>query len=129
MSARALRPSLLLPVAAVLLLLVAWPTVHVLARALTGDGGGLSLEHFARFFDPASPANLLALWNSTWISIASVLGAALIGVPLALLVTRVEFPLRGAVAALAVLPLLLPPIVGVLAFKEFLFGEYGIVPR
>lgn len=129
MTARTLRPALLVPALFILLALVAWPTLRVLARSFTDAAGRFTLDHYARFFDLARPANLLALWNSTWISLASVLGAALIGVPLALLVARVEFPLRGAVAALAVLPLLLPPIVGVLAFKQFLFGEYGIVPR
>lgn len=129
MTLRALRPALLIPALAVLLALVAWPQVRILVQSLTGAGGEFSLEHYARFFDIDAPANLVAIWNSTWTSLASVACAALIGIPLALLVTRVEFPLRGAVAALAVLPLLLPPIVGVLAFKQFLFGEYGIVPR
>jgi len=123
------RPSLLVPALAVLLTLVLWPQLRILAQSLTGADGGFSLEHYARFFDFERPANLEAMWNSAWLSVVSVICAAAIGVPLALLVTRVEFPLRGAVASLAVLPLLLPPIVGVLAFKQFLFGEYGIIPR
>ena len=121
------RLPLLLAVLAMLALLVAWPQLEVLRQSLLLDGK-FSLEHYRRFFDPEDAANLLALWNSTWTSVLSVLCAALIGVPLALLVARVRFPLRGGLAALAVLPLLLPPIVGVLTFKQFLFGEYGLIP-
>ncbi len=122
------RLGLLVPALAVLLTLVAWPQLRILIDSLT-EAGAFTLEHYRRFFDPGDPANLTALWNSVWLSVVSVACAAVIGVPLALLVARVQFPLRGAVAALAVLPLLLPPIVGVLAFKQFLFGEYGLIPR
>ena len=119
---------LLLPVLGFLALLVAWPQVEILRQSFVA-GGAASLDHYRRFFDLDNLANLEALWNSTWLSLLSVIGAALIGVPLALLVTRVQFPLRGTLAALAVLPLLLPPIVGVLTFKQFLFGEYGLIPK
>lgn len=122
------RGGLLCAVLAILFATVAWPQVHVLAAAFR-DADGFSLAHFARIFDFERPQNLLALWNSAWLSFASVALAAALGVPLALLVSRHSFPLRGALATLAILPLLLPPIVGVLTFKQFLFGEYGIVPR
>lgn len=124
------RPPLLVLIPALLVLLgyVAWPQVEVLRQSLHIDGAW-SVENYRRFFDVARPVNLIALWNSVWVSVVSVIGAAAIGIPLALLVARVSFPLRGLLAALAVLPLLLPPIVGVLTFKEFLFGEYGLVPR
>lgn len=122
------RHPLLLPVLLILIGYVAWPQLEVLRQSFTADGG-FSLDGYRRFFDLDRPVNLQALWNTVWVSVASVVGAALIGVPLALLVTRVSFPLRGVVASLAVLPLLLPPIVGVLTFKQFLFGEYGLVPQ
>lgn len=122
------RLLLLLPVLFVLLLFIAWPQLEILRQSLLADDSW-SLRHYARFFDLDAPANLEALWNSIWLSLVSVLCAALVGIPLALLVSRVVFPLRGTLAALAVLPLLLPPIVGVLTFKQFLFGEYGLVPR
>jgi iron(III) transport system permease protein len=122
----------LLPFAAALLVLgflVAWPQLRVLAESFAGADGGFSLATWRRFLDPERPAHLLALWNSAWLSAASVALAAAVGVPLALLIAHARFPFRGTLAALAVLPLLLPPIVGVLTFKQFLFGEYGMVPR
>jgi len=127
-----------LPIAAVLFVLgffVAYPLLRVVAESLAADGAPLqwsmdwSLDAYRRFFDTDRPVNLIALWNSTWLSVVSVVLAALIGIPLALLIAHVRFPFRSALAALAILPLLLPPIVGVLTFKQFLFGEYGMVPK
>lgn len=112
----------------VLLAYVAWPQIEVLRQSFLLDGAW-SLDSYRRFFSTSRPINLIALWNSVWVSVISVLFAGLIGVPLALLVARVRFPMRGPLTSLALLPLLLPPIVGVLTFKEFLFGEYGLVPK
>ena len=69
-----------------------------------------------------------ALWSTLWISFASTLLAALVGVPLALLFDRVEIPGRGLLAKLLALPIALPPLVGVLTFL-FLWGESGFAAR
>src|SRR5690606_23927594 len=71
---------------------------------------------------------LVALWNSVWISAGSVLLSALIGVPLAFLFHRRDFPGRRVLAGLAALPVSLPPLVGVIAFL-FLYGESGFMTR
>jgi ABC-type spermidine/putrescine transport system permease subunit II len=75
-----------------------------------------------------SRAELEALWGSLWISAGSVILSALLGVPLAFLFTRFDFPGRTVFGALAALPVLLPPLVGVIAFL-FLYGESGIFTR
>jgi iron(III) transport system permease protein len=69
-----------------------------------------------------------ALWASVWISVASVALAAVIGVPLAFLFEGFEFPGRRVLGALVALPVVLPPLVGVIAFL-FLYGESGFVAR
>ena len=66
------------------------------------------------------------LWASLWISLASVVLAALVGVPLAFLFEWLEFPGRKLLGALVALPVVLPPLVGVIAFL-FLYGESGFV--
>jgi len=106
---------------------VLWPSLRTLGESFCRDGR-LTLANYADFFDLAHPANLEALWHSLLLSFGSVLLCALIGVPLAFIFTRFEFPGRRLFAALALLPMTLPPLVGVLSFY-FLYGESGLIPR
>ncbi|HKA59237.1 MAG TPA: iron ABC transporter permease [Gemmatimonadales bacterium] len=69
-----------------------------------------------------------ALWASIWISLASVVLAAGIGIPLAFLFEWFDFPGRKTLGAIIALPVVLPPLVGVIAFL-FLYGESGFVAR
>lgn len=127
---------LLAVVAGVVLWLVAAPNAWLLLGSLiepSADGWRFSLEGYARFFARGTaelPTNveLEALHNSVVIALWSVVLSALLGVPLALLFWRYEFPGRRVVAALATVPVLLPPLVGVVAFY-FLFAESGVLTR
>lgn len=85
-----------------------------------------SFGHFVEFVE--RPDEWLALWRSIWISGASVFFAALLGVPLAFVFERLEFPGRRVLGGLVALPVALPPLVGVLAFL-FLYGESGFLTR
>jgi iron(III) transport system permease protein len=67
-----------------------------------------------------------AIVSSLGLSVGTVLLCAIVGVPLAFLFERFTFPGRRLFAALATLPLVLPPLVGTVAFI-FLFGESGIL--
>jgi iron(III) transport system permease protein len=114
-----------LAVAALLTWLVGYPLLVTLAEAL-GLPAGLDLSAFRQFAE--RPDEWLALWQSLWISAASVLLAALIGVPLGFLFARNEFPGRRLLGSLVILPVALPPLVGVIAFL-FLYGETGFLTR
>ncbi len=117
--------ALAVPVALLLVWLVLYPNLLVLAESVREDGR-LTLAHYADFF--STRAELAALWASVWTSLASVALAALIGVPLAMFFHSFDFPGRRIFGALAALPVLLPPLVGVIAFL-FLVGESGILTR
>jgi iron(III) transport system permease protein len=106
-----------LPVLAVLLWTVVYPNVAVISG---------SLGHWREFAD--SPSDVEALVNSLVIGVASVGAALLVGVPLAFLLTRVDFPGRRVLRAVATLPAALPPLVGVISFL-FLYGDSGFVTR
>ena len=69
---------------------------------------------------------LEAILNSVGLSVFTVLLCAIVGVPLAFLFERFDFPGRRLFAAFAALPLVLPPLVGTVAFI-FLYGETGIL--
>ena len=101
------RATTVLAVAVIVLLLwlVLYPNLYVVRdslRRFTTEGvseRGLTLASYVRFFH--TPAELRALWNSLWISALSVVFSGLIGVPLAFLFHRFEFPGRRVPAALA----------------------------
>lgn len=115
-------------VAAVFIVLI-WSVIYPNLVVIGESVGGverLTLRHYGDFFGTA--AELRALWSSAWISVATVLFSALIGVPLALLFARFEFPGRRLLGGLAAMPVLLPPLVGVIAIL-FLYGESGIATR
>ncbi|HVT16097.1 MAG TPA: ABC transporter permease subunit [Thermoanaerobaculia bacterium] len=112
-----------LALAFVLAWLVGYPLLLTLLEALRG-AGGWTLRWFLAFF--ARQDEWLALWRSLWISLASVFLAAAVGVPLAFVLERTDFPGRRALASIAALPVALPPLVGVIAFL-FLYGESGFV--
>ena len=112
-------------VAGVLLWAVLLPNLFVIGESFRLDGV-FSLGGYRTFI--SDPSELEALWGSLWISLGSVLLSALVGVPLAFLFSRYEFPGRALFGALAALPVLLPPLVGVISFL-FLYGESGIVTR
>lgn len=115
--------------ALVLVWLVGYPLLLTLLEALAPEGpatGGPTLEHFAEFARRGD--EWLALWRSLWISLASVALAGVVGIPLAFVFERTEFPGRRVLGALMALPVALPPLVGVIAFL-FLYGESGFVSR
>ncbi|HEX7049981.1 MAG TPA: iron ABC transporter permease [Longimicrobiales bacterium] len=118
-------PLLAVAIIALLVWLVLYPNLFVLVDSFRGEAGP-TLAHYVRFL--GTRAELVALWNSIWISAGSVVLAALVGVPFAFLFTRREFPGRRILGALAALPVSLPPLVGVIAFL-FLYGETGFLTR
>src|SRR5205085_12083261 len=67
-----------------------------------------------------------AIGCSLGLSVGTVLYCALVGVPLAFLFERFTYPGRRIFTALATFPLVLPPLVGTVAFI-FLCGETGIL--
>ena len=117
------------PRGSLLVLLLVWlfvyPVLLVVMDSVRGPDGW-TLEYVAAFL--REPREWEALWGSLWISVASVALAGMIGVPLAIVFERLDFPGRRVLGALVALPAVLPPLVGVIAFL-FLYGESGFVAR
>jgi iron(III) transport system permease protein len=110
---------------AALVWLVAYPLVLVLIEGVR-NSTGWTLDEIRRFAGRSTEWQ--ALWASLWLSLASVVLAGAIGVPLAFLFERVDFPGRKLLGMLVALPAVLPPLVGVVAFL-FLYGETGFIGR
>lgn len=73
-----------------------------------------------------SESSQAAFWLSLRTSFASTLSCVVLGVPMALVLARSEFPLQGLVRSLVLLPLVLPPVVGGLALL-YTFGRRGLL--
>jgi len=116
---------LISPLFLVLFAYVVYPLYQTFLQSFSGDS---TLTYYQKFFSLASPANLEALWTSLYISIISVICCAFVGVTMAFLLERYEFPGRRVLSILVLVPMALPPLVGVLSFT-FLYGESGIFPR
>lgn len=124
---RLFRPRLLLIliVAVVLLYGVIYPNIHVVVASLE-QNGGWSLASYTQAL--SQRIVLESILASVGVSILTVLFCAAVGVPLAFLFERYTFPARRLFATFAALPLVLPPLVGTVAFI-FLCGESGILAR
>ena len=90
--------------------------------------GTLSVGHYLDLLDPGHTGNMEAVWNSVSVSILSVAASGAVGVFLAFVFTQLDFPLKRLLSRVAILPIALPPLVGVIAFL-FVFGDSGILPR
>lgn len=119
------RLILILITAIVLLYGVVYPNAHTLLSSLQPDGRW----SLATYRDVLTQGIVIeSLLTSLGVSLLTVACCAIIGVPLAFLFERYTFPLRRLFAALAALPLVLPPLVGTVAFI-LLCGESGILAR
>lgn len=120
------RPSaLLLPLTAVIFaVFFLWPLLESLRGAFVDQQGSFTLAYVVGVFD--NPVYLIGFRNSLAVAFGTTLLTALVGVPLALLFQRWEFPGRRWLAALIPLPLFVPPFVGALGIQRLL-GPSGAV--
>ncbi len=97
-------------------LFLALPLVALLQRAPWGRMGELL----------GRPESREALRLSLQVSVTATLLAAALGVPLAWVLARTQFPGRTVLRAMVLLPMVLPPVVGGVALL-FALGRKGLV--
>jgi iron(III) transport system permease protein len=102
---------------------IVYPLLQVLSVAVIVDGRP-SAAPFLAFF--ARPLFREALVNTLASGVLAVALGSLIAVPLALLTVRYRFPGRSLLTTLGLLPLVIPPFVGAVAFQQIL-GRSGTV--
>ena len=113
-------------VASLLVLLavaIVYPLIQVLSVAFV-DGGVPTLRPLLAFF--ARPLFRESLVNTLLAGVLAVVIGSVIAVPLALLTVRYRFPGHRLISILGVLPLVIPPFVGAVAFQQIL-GRSGAV--
>jgi len=119
------RPEGVLVTALLLVLSAAivYPLFQVLAVALFEDGWP-TVRPLVAFF--ARPLFREAFVNTLLSGVLAVVLGSVVALPLALLTVRYDFPGRGLLGVLGVLPLVIPPFVGAVAFQQIL-GRNGMV--
>lgn len=127
---RSVRIPALLPVLFLLFVLVGYVLYPLLitVRESLQTGTGSSLANYIGLLDMRNKGNMEAAWNSVAVSVLSVVFSGIVGTMLAFGLTQIQFPGKVLLSRLAVVPIALPPLVGVIAFL-FVFGESGILPR
>ena len=115
----------------VVLALVLWgyivgPMVSTFLQSLGGNGGGLA--EYLSFFDFKNGTQGESMLGSIVISFLSVITSGITGAFLAVLLRRWDFPFRRVCQVLVLVPIALPPLMGVQAFV-LLYGIGGTFPQ
>lgn len=118
---------LIAPLVITLLGYVLYPLAQTFAESIRVDGE-YSTRNYVKFFSLIHTSNWEALLTSLYISVLSVISCGLVGIAMAFLLARYEFPGRSLLSVLIMVPMALPPLIGVISFV-LLYGESGIIPR
>ncbi len=100
-----------------------YPLVAILGRSLVGEGG-LDLGPFGSILGDSY--YLGRIWFTTWQALVSTLLSVALGLPVAYLFAKYEFPGKGLLKAVTTVPFVMPTIVVAMGFVA-LFGSQGVV--
>src|SRR3990172_2597510 len=109
---------------AFLILFLVYPLTRIFYDAFTNEAGQFTLENFWEFF--TDRFYVRSLWNSMLLGLATVITTSVVGIVVAFLLIRYEFPFRNLFSYLTLIPIISPPLVGVLGFV-FILGRAGTV--
>ena len=99
-----------------------WPIVQVVYTGFLAPDGSLTLRYVGLVFE--SPVLREGLANATLVAVLVTAVTLLIALPLAILSVRYDFPGRGLLGGLLLVPLVLPPVVGGIGVR-FLLSRHG----
>jgi len=120
---------LIVPFLAIYGLIFIYPTISMFVLSFTdapliGSGNFVGLSNYARLFH--DPRLLVALWNTAYFVILSVIPGAAVALLIALAVQRLSGRLQAAVLALFFLPFIVPVSVVYLIWDWILNYQFGI---
>jgi len=109
---------------AFLILFLVYPLCRIFYDAVTNEAGQLTLANFREFF--TDHFYLRSLWNSLALGVVTVITSSVLGIAIAFLLVRFDFWGRNFFSYLTMIPIISPPLVGVLGFT-FILGRAGTV--
>jgi len=101
-----------------------YPLCRIFYDAVSDEAGRLTLANFREFF--TDRFYLRSLWNSLVLALATVVTSSALGLAVAFLLVRFDFRGRSLFSYLTLIPIISPPLVGVLGFT-FILGRAGTV--
>jgi thiamine transport system permease protein len=115
-----LRPALLAVPVAFLAVFFVYPVASIIGRGIAPDGS-LDLSPVVDVFADAGLREVL--WFTVWQAAVSTILTVVVAMPCAFVLARYDFPGRGIVRALLVVPFVLPTVVVGSAFLGLLAGD------
>jgi iron(III) transport system permease protein len=109
---------------AFLILFLIYPLGRIFYDAVTDEAGRWTLANFHDFF--TDRFYLRSLWHSLILGVATVITSSVLGIAVAFLLVRYDFAGRSLFGFLTIIPIISPPLVGVLGFT-FILGRAGTV--
>jgi iron(III) transport system permease protein len=107
-----------------LLVFLVYPLLRILYDAFSDEAGRLTLANFVAF--ARDPYYLRSLGNSLLLGLGTVAATSVVGFAVAFLLVRYDFVGRNLFGYLTLIPIISPPLVGVLGFT-FIMGRAGTV--
>jgi len=107
-----------------LLLFLVYPLLRILYDAFSDEAGRLTLAKFVEF--ARDRFYLRSLVNSLLLGLGTVAATSVVGFAVAFLLVRYDFVGRNLFGYLTLIPIVSPPLVGVLGFT-FIMGRAGTV--
>lgn len=109
---------------AFLAVFLVYPLCRIFYDAISDEAGRLTLANFREFFTDAFYVRSLV--NSLVLGVVTVITSSVLGIAIAVLLVRYDFRGRGLFSYLTLIPIISPPLVGVLGFT-FILGRAGTV--
>lgn len=109
---------------AFLAIFLIYPLMRLFFDAFTTGENEFTWMNFYDFFTDSF--YLQALCNSLLLGVGTVVTTSVVGIAFAFLLVRYEFPGRGLFSYLSIIPMIMPPLVGVMGFV-FILGRAGTV--
>jgi iron(III) transport system permease protein len=107
-----------------LALFLVYPLVRIFYDAFSDDAGRLTIANFGEF--ARDGYYLRSLVNSLLLGLGTVIATSILGFAVAFLLVRYDFVGRRLFGYLTMIPIISPPLVGVLGFT-FIMGRAGTV--
>jgi iron(III) transport system permease protein len=104
---------------------ILFPLYELVKESFSTGTLGYSFQAYSHLFRSSL---LQATFNSVAISILSVIGSGVVGTFIAYVFQYIDFPAKSFFSKIVLIPLALPPLVGVISFL-FLIGESGMLSR